>query len=102
MRKIIVEYHGFLYGEPEILRRDFANVLRSFGFEVIEDVEIPELKEAPNPQGMEEYCKEKDMTLVVFWVREIPFYYAVKEPFKGHLLDHLNLIRETKIEKEEE
>jgi len=98
MRKIIITFVGHLYGELEVLREDFARVLRALGFKVVEDVEIPETDFGANPKAMEKYCKTHEMTFVEFRIQEVPFYYAVKELWEGHLLDKLNLIRKTKIQ----
>ena len=78
MNELIVMYEGSAYGELEILREDFAAMLRAMDLEVVEDVNIPESENGANPEAVREFARKNEMLFVELLVGCVPFYYCVK------------------------
>lgn len=74
---VSVKLEGPLYGELEIVREDFAGLLRGLGFNVVEDVDIPKFLDGCLPTVVRDYCDEKDISMVTLYANDVPFYYAV-------------------------
>ena len=77
-RGILVVCKGSTYGEYEVLREDFADLLRALRLEVVEDIDIPESNDGANPKAIEDYARKNQMQLVTLLINGVPFYYAVK------------------------
>jgi len=77
-RDILVVCKGSVYGEYEVLREDFADLLRALRLEVVEDVDIKGSEDGANPKAVEDYAKENQMRFVTLFINDVPFYYAVK------------------------
>jgi len=76
--ELYVVYNGSVYGDYEILREDFAEMLRTLNLHVVEDVDIKESKCGANPKAVKDYAKKNQMIFVTLLIGDIPFYYAVK------------------------
>lgn len=74
---VSVELEGYLYGELEVVREDFAGLLRGLGFKVVEDVDIPKFLRSYDPGVVREYCWKKDVSMVTLYAHDVPFYYSV-------------------------
>jgi len=75
---ILIICKGSTYGEYEVLREDFADLLRALRLEVVEDVDIKESENGANPKAVEDYARKNKMWFVTLVVNDVPFYYAVK------------------------
>jgi len=96
---IELKYKGEPYGELEVMRKDFANVLRALNFEVVEDVDMPNTEDGIDFDAVKKYCEEHELTLVILWIDFVPFYYGVRELWDFHLLSHLSFIFKIRIAK---
>jgi hypothetical protein len=92
-RKIDLLYDGRLYGELELMREDFANVLRALHFDVVEDVSIKGSDFGANPEAVRKFCMKTGRTFVTLIIGSVPFYYAVRQNSPGELASRLEFLR---------
>ena len=103
MNKLTVKFKGQPYGGLEVIREDFAGLLRGFSFKVVEDVDIPESDYGARPKAVEQYCATHKMTMVTLEVGCVPFYYAVKAEAEWikQRLSHLSCFTDSERHTEE-
>jgi len=92
MRVFKVEYKGRGYGHPEIIAENFADMLRAFDFKVVPDWKVDHGTLGDIRFSMEQYCRSKGCDLVVLMIKEIPYYFAIKDElrYKDRLRDVLS------------